>query len=120
MNGVMKELVSAQERNKEWYLELEQKRMKMEEKIFEKEVEMQRESRQFQLQMMQMMTSLVNSHNSPSFPPPMATSTQYPHSIDLCIHLMMMMSHKYEVSTYVCMTHNDMYVYTTCVCVHAD
>ena len=79
MNGVMKELVSAQERNEERHLELEEKRMKMEEKMFEKEIEMQRESRQFQLQMMQMMTSLVNSHSSPSFPPPMATSTQYPH-----------------------------------------
>ena len=79
MNGVMKELVSAQEGNEERCLELEQKRMKMEEKMFEKDVEMQRESRQFQLQMMQMMTSLVNSHNSSSFPPPMATSTQYPH-----------------------------------------
>ena len=48
----------------------------MEEKMFEKGIEMQRESRQFQLEMM---TSLVNSHSSPSFPPPMATSTQYPH-----------------------------------------
>ena len=64
MNGVMQELVSAQERNKERYLDLEQKRMKMEEKMLEKELEMQRESRQFQLQMMQMMTSLVNSGHS--------------------------------------------------------
>ena len=37
MNGVMKELVSAQERNKERHLELEEKRMKMEEKMFEKD-----------------------------------------------------------------------------------
>jgi len=42
MNGIIKELVSAQERNKEWYLELEQKRIKMEEKIFKKEVKTQR------------------------------------------------------------------------------
>ena len=28
---------------------------------------------------MKIMTSLVNSHSSPSFPPPMTTSTQYPH-----------------------------------------
>ena len=47
--------------------------------MFEKEIELHRESRQFQLQMMQMMTSLINSHSSPSFPPPIATSTQYPH-----------------------------------------
>ena len=51
----------------------------MEEKMFEKEIEMQRESRQFQLQMMQMMTSLVHSRSSSPFPPPMATSTQYPY-----------------------------------------
>lgn len=37
MNSVMKELVSAQERNEEQYLDLEQKRMKMEEKMFEKD-----------------------------------------------------------------------------------
>ena len=81
INGVMKKLVSAQERNEERHLELEGKRMKMEEKMFEKEIEMQRESREFQLQMMQMMASLVNNsiRSSPSFPPPMATSTQYPH-----------------------------------------
>ena len=76
MNGIMQELVSAQERNEERHLDLEQKRMKMEGKTFEKELEMQRESRQFQLQMM---TSLVNSCSLPPFPPPMATSTQYPH-----------------------------------------
>ena len=45
MNGVMKELVSAQEQNKEHHLELEEKRMKMEQKLFEKEIEMQGESR---------------------------------------------------------------------------
>ena len=78
MNGVMKELLSAQEQNEEHHLELEEKRMKMEEKMLEKEIELQRESRQFLLQMMQMLTSLVNSHISPSFPLPMATSTQYP------------------------------------------
>ena len=81
INGVMKELVSTQERNKERHLELEEKRMKMEEKMFEREIEMQREFREFQPQMMQMMASLVNNstRSSPSFPPPMATSTQYPH-----------------------------------------
>ena len=79
MDGVMKELVSAKERNEKMYLELEQKRMKMEEKIFEKELEMQKEPRQFQLQMMQMMTSMVNNRSSPPFPVSLATSTQYPH-----------------------------------------
>ena len=48
-------------------------------KKFEKEFEMQKESRQFQLQMMQMMTSMVNNRSSPPFPVPLATSTQYPH-----------------------------------------
>ena len=94
MNSVMKELVSAQEQNEERYLDLEQKRMKMEEKIFEKEIEMQRESRQFQLQMIQMMTSLVHSHSSSSFPPPWQHQLNIPTSKDQCICLMMMILHR--------------------------
>ena len=74
----MKELVSAQERNEKMYLELK-KRMKMEVKMFEKYLEAQKESRQFQLQMMQMMASVVNNHGSAPFSVPLATSTQYPH-----------------------------------------
>ena len=54
--------------------------MRMEEKMFDKELEMQQEARQFQIQMMQMMTSLVHDHSIPSsLPPPITTSTQYPH-----------------------------------------
>ena len=55
--------------------------MRMEEKMYDKELEMQRESRQFQMQMMQMMqimSSLVNNQGRQAFPPPLATSTQYP------------------------------------------
>ena len=53
--------------------------MHMEEKIFDKELEMQREAQQFQMQTMHMMTSLVNGCSTPSsFPPPITTSTQYP------------------------------------------
>ena len=44
MNGVMKELMSAQERNEECHLELEEKRMKTEEKIFEKQIEIQHQT----------------------------------------------------------------------------
>ena len=69
MDGVIKELVSAQERNEKMYLELK-KRMKMEERMFKKELEAQKESRQFQLQMMQMMASVVNDHGSAPFPVP--------------------------------------------------
>ena len=79
MNGVMKQLVSAQKPSGECHLELEEKRMKMEEKMFDKKIEMQTKSRQFQLQVMQMMTSLVNSHSLLSFPPPMAISILYHH-----------------------------------------
>ena len=52
--------------------------MRMEEKMYDKEVEMQRESRQFQMQMMQMMSSLVTNQNRQAFLSPLATSTQYP------------------------------------------
>ena len=51
----------------------------MEEKMFEKELEAQKESRQFQLQMMHMIASVVNNFGSAPFPVPLATSTQYPH-----------------------------------------
>lgn len=78
MNKVMEDLISSQERNEARYLELENKRMRMEEKMYDKEVEMQRESRQFQMQMMQMMSSLVNNQSRQAFPHPLATSTQYP------------------------------------------
>ena len=74
----MEDLISSQERNEARYLELEDKRMRMEEKMYDKEVEMQRESRQFQMQMMQLMSSLVTNHRRPSFPSPLATSTQHP------------------------------------------
>ena len=77
MNKVMEELISSQERNEARYLELEDKRMRMEEKMYDKDIEMQREAHQFQMQMMQMMSSLVN-HSRQPFPPPLATSTQYP------------------------------------------
>lgn len=52
--------------------------MHMEEKMYDKDVEMQREAHQFQMQMMQLMSSLVNNHSRQPFPPPLATSTQYP------------------------------------------
>ena len=63
MNKVMEDLMSSQERNEVRYLELENKRMHMEEKMYDKEVEMQRESRQFRMQMMQMMSPLVNNQS---------------------------------------------------------
>ena len=59
INKVMEDLISSQERNESRYLELENKRMRMEEKMYDKELEMQREARQFQMQMMQIMSSLV-------------------------------------------------------------
>ena len=80
MNKVMEDLISSQEKNEAQYLELENKRMHMEEKMYDKELEMQRESRQFQMQMMQIMSSLVNNQGRQAFPPPLATSTQYPTS----------------------------------------
>ena len=40
MNKIMEELISSQERNEARYLELEEKTMGMEEKIYNKEVEM--------------------------------------------------------------------------------
>ena len=40
MNGVMKELMTVQEKNEARHLELEEKRMRMEEKMFDKELEM--------------------------------------------------------------------------------
>ena len=64
--------------------------------MFEKEIEMQRESRQFQLQMMEMMTSLiklivtVHHYSHPLWQHTLNTPT----SIDQCIHLMMMILHK--------------------------
>ena len=71
--------------------------MRMEEKMFDKELEMQQEARQFQIQMMQMMTSLVHDHSMPSsLPPPITTSTQY--HITTCLMmitcLMMMIPRK--------------------------
>ena len=52
--------------------------MRMKEKMYDKDIEMQQEARQFQMQMMQMMSSLVNNYSRQPFPPPLATSTQYP------------------------------------------
>ena len=40
MNGIMKKLMSAQEQNEEHHLELKGKRINMEEKMLEKEIEM--------------------------------------------------------------------------------
>ena len=74
----MEDLISSQKRNEARYLELENKRMRMEEKMYDKEVEMQRESHQFQMQMMQMMSSLVNNQSRQAFPHPLATFMQYP------------------------------------------
>ena len=39
MNGIMKKLMSAQEQNEERHLELKGKRINMEEKMLEKEIE---------------------------------------------------------------------------------
>ena len=44
MYKVIEDLILSQERNEAQYLELENKRISMEEKIYDKEVEMQRES----------------------------------------------------------------------------
>ena len=78
MDGMVKQLVEAQGKSEERFMELEEKRMRMEERLLEKEIEMQRESRNFQLQMMQMMTSVVyTQQGAASFPPPISTS-QYP------------------------------------------
>ena len=61
-------------------MELEEKRMRMEERLMEKEITLQQQSQQFQLQMMQMMSSIVNTQRSSQpFPPPISTSTQYSH-----------------------------------------
>ena len=60
--------------------------------MFEKEIEMQRESREFQLQMMQMMASLekivliVHHLSHHPWQHPLSTPT----FIDQCIHLIMM------------------------------
>ena len=78
MNGVVKEMLTVQEKNEERYIELEEKRLRMEEKMLDKEIKMQREAQQFQVKMLQMMLSLIRSHNMPPYPPPVATSTQYP------------------------------------------
>ena len=52
--------------------------MQLEEWLLEKEVEMQQESRQFQMQMMQVMAGdrSITTPISP-FPPPLSSSTQY-------------------------------------------
>ena len=75
--------------------------MHMEEKMYDKDVEMQREAHQFQMQMIQTMSSLVNNHSRQPFPPPLATSTQYPrhlttNAIMMITSLMMMMLHNCE------------------------
>ena len=80
MNKAMEDLISSQERNEARYLELENKSMCMEKKMYDKVLEMQRGSCQFQMQMMQIMSSLVNNQGRQAFPPPLATSTQYPTS----------------------------------------
>ena len=78
MDGMVKQLVEVQGKSEERYMELEEKRMRMEERLLEKEIEMQRESRNFQLQMMQMITSVVHTQQgAASFSPPISTS-QYP------------------------------------------
>ena len=63
--------------------------------MFDKELEMQLEARHFQMQMMHMMTSLVNGRSMPSsFLPPITNlyNTHWDHTT--C--LMMMMPQKYE------------------------
>ena len=55
MNKVIEDLLLSQERNEARYIELENKSISMEEKMYEKEVEMQRESCRFQMQMPQTM-----------------------------------------------------------------
>ena len=77
MDGMVKKLIDAQHKTEERFLDLEEKRMRLEERLIEQEVEMQRESRSFQLQMMHMMTSMLHGHNAASFPPPISSSTQY-------------------------------------------
>ena len=47
MDGMVKQLVEAQGKSEEGYMELEEKRMRMEERLLEKEIEMQRESHNF-------------------------------------------------------------------------
>ena len=74
MSGMVKQLVEAQGQTKEKYLELEEKKMRMEERLMEKE--MQQQLQQFQLLTMQMMSSMTSG--SSQFLLPMSTSTQYP------------------------------------------
>ena len=65
----------------------------MEEKMFEKEIEVQRESRQFQLQMMHhwyTVDVVVRHHSHHLWQHPLNILT----SKDQCIHLMMMILHK--------------------------
>ena len=65
----------------------------MEEKMFKKEIEMQRESRQFQLQMMHhWYTVVVRHHFHHLWQHPLNILT----SKDQCIHLMMMILHKFN------------------------
>jgi len=49
MDGMVKQLLDVQHKTEERYLELEDKRMRLEEQLLEKELEMQQESRRFQM-----------------------------------------------------------------------
>ena len=63
MDRLVKQLIDAQHKNEEWYIDVEEKRMRLEEWLLEKELEMQQESWRFQMQMMQMMPSVYRDRN---------------------------------------------------------
>ena len=90
MDGLVKQLIDTQHKNEERYIEVEEKRIQLEERPLEKELEMQQESRQSQMKMMQMMSSVYRDRNITTpiipFPPPVSSSTQYSGSPISSVH----------------------------------
>ena len=71
MDGVARQLLQSVEKNDQRMIELEEKRMKLEERQMERELQAKREERDFQMKLMQMMMS-----SSPYMPPHVHMASQ--------------------------------------------
>ena len=84
VTGMLQMVAECQSATDQKLLELEEKRLKLKEQQIEREVQLRREEREFQLRMMQMLVARPSLYpNQPPMPCPNRPPMPYPHTIRL-------------------------------------
>ena len=78
MKDVVEQLLTPQQESDERFMQLEEKRIKLEEQHIQREEHEQKEDREFKLRMMQILMQGVSTHPSQTYSPP--SSPLYPPS----------------------------------------